>query len=181
MASPNIVSGQGPIPCEVMIIGEAPGKNEQEQGMPFIGRAGQVLNEALKFGGLARDEVYITNVYKTRPPNNRTPTWDEINSHLSILIDEFQSVQPKLTALLGATALKTFTGDSKISQKHGSMLFNLKETHLLDLPLDVGWSAFGKWFCTYHPAATFYNKVVRQEFFDDMKYFGDLVRTYTNE
>jgi uracil-DNA glycosylase family 4 len=165
----NIVPGQGPIPCDVMIIGEAPGKNEQEQGMPFIGRAGQVLNEALKFGGLARDEVYITNVYKTRPPNNRTPTDSELEEHWPLLVEELVKVNPKFMLLLGNTPLYVFTETKGITKKHGNRV---------DMSYFPGDRIA---MCTFHPAATVYNKGVRQDFYDDVKHFADLVRTYTNE
>jgi uracil-DNA glycosylase family 4 len=74
--------GEGPKPCDVMIIGEAPGETEDKLGRPFVGKAGKRLDEALIAAGLKRDEVYITNIYKFRPPNNRKPTPEEIVEHL---------------------------------------------------------------------------------------------------
>jgi uracil-DNA glycosylase family 4 len=91
-----------------MIIGEAPGETEDKLGRPFVGKAGKRLNEALIAAGLKRDEVYITNIYKFRPPNNRKPTLEEIVEHWPYLSIELDEVKPRFVLLLGNTALETF-------------------------------------------------------------------------
>jgi len=102
--------GDGPAPCDYMIIGEAPGFREDEIGKPFAGKAGSLLDDLLNRVNLPREEVYITNVVKCRPPDNRTPTSGEINSCEKYLDKEFQRVDPSYVLLLGATALKGVKG-----------------------------------------------------------------------
>ena len=158
----NIVLGEGPVPCDVMIIGEAPGKNEQEQGRPFVGTAGKVLNEALRNAGLFRDEIYITNVYKFRPPNNRTPTKEEIAEHLPYLFEEFDKTNPKFILLLGNTALKSLINDKlNISSSRGIRLGNHPKLYF---------------YATYHPAATIYDSSIKEDFFRDISTFGKIVK-----
>ncbi len=104
----NVVFGHGPIPCNVMIIGEGPGEQEDLQGKPFIGKAGQLLTKILESVGIDRErDVFIANTVKCRPPQNRTPVNEEIESCKPFLIRQIQLVQPKILLLLGAPALKT--------------------------------------------------------------------------
>jgi len=155
-----------------MIIGEAPGKNEQEQGIPFIGNAGQVLNQALEEAGLPRESVFVTNIYKLRPPNNRTPTEEEMRSHAPFLLEEFEIVEPRFVLLLGNSPLGFFTWQKGITRKRGSRVF----------PRIMG-STFDNsifFYCTYHPAATIYNKATKEDFFRDIKVFAEIVQgSYT--
>ena len=104
----NVVFGHGPIPCNAMIIGEGPGEQEDLEGKPFIGRAGQLLTKILDSVGINREtDIFIANTVKCRPPENRTPLSDEITSCKPYLIRQIQLVQPKVLILLGAPALKT--------------------------------------------------------------------------
>src|SRR6476646_5430031 len=116
----KLVQGYGPVPCDVMLIGEAPGAEEEQEGRPFVGKSGQLLQRALQDAGLSYEQVYITNVYKHRPPDNRTPTQEEIFEHWPMLVDELQAVQPKYILLMGATALFAFSGDGRFAQDHGT-------------------------------------------------------------
>jgi DNA polymerase len=104
----QVVVGSGPVPCNFMIIGEGPGEQEDLNGVPFIGRAGQLLTKILESAGIQRDtEVYITNTVKCRPPENRTPLTSEIEACKPYLIRQIQLVQPRVLVLLGAPSLKT--------------------------------------------------------------------------
>ncbi|HJM68595.1 MAG TPA: uracil-DNA glycosylase [Candidatus Babeliales bacterium] len=108
----NIVFGEGPANADIMIIGEAPGKDEDEQGRPFVGRSGKLLTKALESVGLKREDVYITNIVKTRPPNNRTPSKQEIENGRNLLLEQIKIIQPKVICTLGACALRGLNSDT---------------------------------------------------------------------
>jgi len=109
----NVVFGSGPIPCNLMIIGEGPGEQEDIQGVPFVGRAGKLLTSILESVGIQRDsDVFIANTVKCRPPNNRTPEQSEIEACKPYLIRQIQLVQPKILLLLGTPSLKTILEES---------------------------------------------------------------------
>jgi len=101
MEGSGIVAGVGPIPCDKMIIGEAPGAEEEQQGVPFVGRSGELLNKALEAVGVERSDFFITNVYKLRPPNNRDPEPAELAEHREWLREEFETVKPNTVLVLG--------------------------------------------------------------------------------
>jgi len=115
------VFGEGNVNAELMFVGEAPGFNESETGRPFIGKAGQLLTKMIEAIRLTRDSVYITNIVKCRPPENRKPTDEEIASCLPYLISQIKLIDPKVICLLGTTAFKVLIKESKltISQSHG--------------------------------------------------------------
>lgn len=117
----NFVLGEGPIPCDVVFIGEAPGAEEDATGRPFVGRAGQHLDKILASVGFKREEVYICNILKDRPPNNRTPTLQEMRACSPLLIRQLKLVKPKIIALLGNTAIKFVIGEDApgITKIHG--------------------------------------------------------------
>jgi len=117
------VPGRGNVRAKIMLVGEAPGREEDEQQRPFIGQAGKILDEALESAGLSRSEVYVTNVVKCRPPDNRQPEEDEVAQCMKLLRKEIAVVHPKLIVLLGATALRAFFGGKqKITQVRGDMM-----------------------------------------------------------
>ena len=117
----NIVDGAGPTDAKIMMIGEAPGEEEDKQGLPFVGRGGKVLDKALGFIGVDRDSIYITNLVKCRPPENRNPAPSEIKECKDTLIDEVFSVRPKIIITLGKIPSSFIAGnDIKISELHGS-------------------------------------------------------------
>ncbi len=104
----HVVFGSGPIPCNLMIIGEGPGEQEDLQSLPFVGRAGKLLTKILESVSINRDtDVFIANTVKCRPPNNRTPLQSEIDSCKPYLIRQIQLVKPKILLLLGSPSLKT--------------------------------------------------------------------------
>ena len=130
----NIVFGKGSIDAKILFIGEAPGKEEDLQGIPFVGRAGKELDKQLKEINLSIEEVYIANILKYRPPNNRNPTISEIERHTPYLIEQIRIIKPKYIVTLGNYATKFVLGGfspkgmSKIkgiSQFHGKYQINI--------------------------------------------------------
>lgn len=138
----DIVMGQGNLDAEIMFIGEAPGANEAEQRVPFVGRGGQLLNRTLEnFAGIKREDCYVSNIVKVRPPNNRDPLPEEIAAFLPFLQEEIAFIQPKMFVTLGRFSMNFFLPDAKISAVHGVMQrfwWNGQITYLLP---------------QYHPAA----------------------------
>ena len=113
----NIVFSDGNPKSKIMLIGEGPGANEDQVGMPFIGRAGQLLDKMLLSINLSRENIYITNVVNYRPPENRSPTDKEIQRYLPYLIQHIEIIGPKILILLGSTALNTLIGDEEVISK----------------------------------------------------------------
>jgi uracil-DNA glycosylase len=149
----NMVPGEGNPEADVMLVGEAPGATEDEQGRPFVGRAGQLLDELLAEAGLGREDVYITNVVKARPPGNRDPKAREVEHHMPWLEAELALVQPSLVIPLGRHALAHFTDDAKISEVHGAEV------------TERGRSLFPM----YHPAAALRGQGMRETVFEDAR------------
>lgn len=150
----NPVFGHGNPHAEIMFIGEAPGQREDEQGIPFVGPAGKLLDELLESIGLKRSDIYITNVVKYRPPGNRDPTPEEKAQCLPWLQMEIATIKPKILIPLGRHALTQFFSKMSITEAHG------KGQKLVD-----GLSVFP----LYHPAAALHNPSLRQTLFDDVQ------------
>lgn len=142
-----------------MIIGEGPGRNEDLQGRPFVGAAGKQLEGLLKDAGLDRGEVYITNVVKCRPPENRRPTDAEANACHPYLQRQLELLRPAVVVLLGDSALKRFLPEESLVRAHGRLF-----THR-GLAL----------FPTYHPAAMIYNRALEKVSSEDFKALGRLL------
>jgi len=147
----QLVFADGNPEAEVVFIGEAPGKNEDEQGKPFVGAAGKFLNEMLEMIGLKRENIYITNIVKYRPPNNRDPLPDEKEKFLPYLQEQLDIIQPKLIVCLGRHSMDVLLPGLKISQVHGQPKRYNGQVYL---PL-------------FHPAAALYNVDMRQTLVDD--------------
>ena len=113
----NLVFADGNSDAKIMLIGEGPGANEDKEGIPFVGRAGQLLDKMLAAIDLNRNKVYITNVVNFRPPDNRKPTPEEINRYLPFLKEHIQIINPKILVLLGSTALNALIGDEIVISK----------------------------------------------------------------
>ncbi|OUW74099.1 MAG: hypothetical protein CBD76_01220 [Pelagibacteraceae bacterium TMED216] len=113
----NLVFSDGNPNSEIMIIGEGPGANEDIEGLPFVGRAGQLLDKMLSAINLDRSKIYITNVVNYRPPENRKPSEDEISRYLPYLIKHIEIIKPRILILLGSTALNTILGKEKVISK----------------------------------------------------------------
>ena len=140
----NLVFGEGSETADLMFIGEAPGRNEDQQGRPFVGAAGQLLNDLLKEIGLKREDVYIGNIIKHRPPSNRDPLPDEIEACKPYLMKQIELIKPKIIATLGAHATRTMLEDKvSIGQVHGQTFENKKGLTIIPI---------------YHPAAVLYNR-----------------------
>lgn len=151
----NLVMGDGNLNAEIVFIGEAPGKNEDEQGLPFVGAAGKFLNEMLAAAGMVRSDVYITNIVKYRPPNNRDPLPEEKKAFWPYLLKQLQIIQPKVVVTLGRHSMEYFLPEMKISQIHGqAKRIKFGKDKLVIVPL-------------YHPAAALYNGSMRQTLIDD--------------
>ena len=152
------VPGDGNPNAEIVFIGEAPGKSEDTQGKPFVGAAGKFLAEMLSAINLSREDVYITNIVKYRPPDNRDPLPEEKASCREWLTEELNTVSPKLIVFLGRHAMNNFFPKEQISKAHGKML--IKEFN--NVPTKF-------FFALYHPAAALYNGSMREILMEDFK------------
>lgn len=156
----NAVPGDGNENAEIMFIGEAPGKNEDEAGKPFVGKAGQFLDFALTEAGLDRRDVYITNVVKCRPPGNRDPVEEEIKSCSPYLDEQIEIIKPKVICTLGKFATEY------ILSSYGFEMEPISRIHGRVYAIPV---AMVKIIPMYHPAATIYNPALKGQFLEDMK------------
>ena len=147
----QLVFGVGNAQSDIVFIGEAPGKNEDLQGEPFVGAAGKFLNEMLAMIGLKRGDIYITNIVKYRPPNNRDPLPTEKSEFLPYLDKQLEIIQPKLIVTLGRHSMEVLLPGLKISQVHGQPK---RYKNRVFLPL-------------FHPAAALYDGSLRQVLIDD--------------
>jgi DNA polymerase len=152
------VFGNGNVKSDVVFIGEAPGKNEDLKGIPFIGSAGKFLDELLFCIGKTRKDIYITNIVKYRPPNNRDPEPKEKEDCNLWLIKELKIISPKLIVFLGRHAMARFFPKEKIGNIHGKLI--IKDT------IEFGKQAF---LPLYHPAAALYNGSMRETLIKDFK------------
>jgi DNA polymerase len=149
----NVVFDNKVTSADLMIVGEAPGAFEDEQGLPFVGKAGNLLTLMLKSIGLTKSEVYITNVVKCRPPENRNPSKDEINSCMDYLNGQINIIKPKIILGLGKFA--------------GITLLNSKEP-LKNLRGKIHDTSIGKVMLTYHPAYLMRNPIDKSKSYDDL-------------
>lgn len=150
----NIVFGTGNKNADIMFIGEGPGADEDAQGIPFVGKAGKLMNKAFEGLGIKREDVYIANIVKCRPPNNRVPEKDEAASCLDYLRNQVILVNPKIIILLGSTALKNILGEEyKITASRGSWI---EKNGIKYMP-------------TWHPAALLRDESKKIEFWRDLK------------
>jgi uracil-DNA glycosylase family 4 len=144
------VPGEGPCPSKIMLIGEAPGKYEDESGRPFVGRAGKLLDEALIKAGFERKEVFITSVVKCRPPKNRKPKRCEIDACNPYLRAQMEMLNPKVVFLMGNVAAQTVLGIQGIAMLRGKIFQD-------------------RCLVTFHPAAVLRNRNLMDAFISDLK------------
>ncbi|HJX00179.1 MAG TPA: uracil-DNA glycosylase [Terriglobales bacterium] len=162
----QIVFGVGSPRAEIMFIGEAPGADEDQQGQPFVGRAGQLLNNMISAMGIRREDVYIANIIKCRPPGNRTPEREECDTCSPFLMRQIEAVKPKVIVALGAVAAKTLLGVNDAMVNLRGRIYDFRNTKLA---------------VTYHPAYLLRDPRQKKEAWKDlqmvMKYLGMPLRT----
>lgn len=161
----NVVFGVGPATAKAMLVGEAAGYWEDQQGVPFVGAAGKNLNTLLNEAGLRREDVYITNVVKDRPPGNRDPTDEEIKACRRYLEGQISAIKPKLVIALGRIAARELLGRYvSMGREHGELL-------------DCTYAGVKfKLFLTYHPAAALYGAEAKQALQEDFKKLGQIIK-----
>lgn len=161
----NFVPGEGNPDAEILFVGEAPGQKENELKRPFVGAAGQFLDQMLESIGLARHDVFITNIVKQRPPENRDPTPEEIEIHWPLLLEQIAIIDPKIIVMLGRHSMgRLLPGVGAISRVHGRP-FRRSDGRVY-LPL-------------YHPAAALYNGSLRQTLLADFAKIPAIVKKIT--
>ncbi|MBT4299022.1 MAG: uracil-DNA glycosylase [Nitrosopumilus sp.] len=160
----NSVPGKGNYKADVIFVGEAPGKNEDVNGEPFIGIAGKKLTMVLESAGVTREEVYITNIVKCRPPKNRVPTTDERNTCQNYLEKEIEIIKPKIICILGNTAFNSLLNGNEITKFRGKIA---KKNNQL-------------YFLSVHPAATIYNQKLISVLKKDMRKLFKLTKELKN-
>lgn len=161
----NSVPGKGNFQSDVIFVGEAPGRNEDESGEPFVGVAGKKLSMALEEAGISRDAIYITNVVKCRPPGNRIPSTNEKETCQQYLKEEIAIIKPKIICILGNTAFNSILGGSEITKYRGKIV--RKDNQL--------------YFLTIHPAATIYNQGLIDTLKRDIIKLFDSIKELKNE
>ena len=160
----QLVYGEGDVDANIVFVGEAPGKKEDEQGRPFVGAAGKFLNEMLGNIGIKRDDVYITNIVKYRPPDNRDPRPEEKQAFWPILVRQLNVIQPKLVVTLGRHSMGYFLPNIKISEVHGELAqIKIGDRIQAVLPL-------------FHPAAAMYNGGLRQTLLNDFAKIPQIIK-----
>jgi uracil-DNA glycosylase family 4 len=155
----NAVPGEGPDQADILFIGEAPGFHEDKQGRPFVGAAGQFLEELLASIDMSREDVFITNVVKCRPPANRDPEPDEIDACRGYLDRQIELLQPRMVVTLGRFSMARYFPNAKISQIHGQAK---KMDGVIYYPM-------------YHPAAALHQPSLRRTVQEDMKRIPQLL------
>jgi uracil-DNA glycosylase family 4 len=156
----NAVAGEGSCSAKVMLVGEAPGRQEDLEGKPFVGYSGRILDSALSKAGIKRSDVFITNVVKCRPPNNRRPQSNELIACMGHLERQISLVSPKIICILGSTAYRSLLGGKSIVADRGKIVE--KEGK--------------RYFLTVHPASTIYNRSLRSALENDLSILAREVR-----
>lgn len=165
----NLVMGDGNPDADIVFIGEAPGKNEDLQGEPFVGAAGKFLDELLAEAGMERSDVYITNIVKYRPPNNRDPLPEEKRAFWPYLVRQLEVINPHVVVTLGRHSMEYFLPGAKISQVHGQpKRITFGDHKLVIVPL-------------FHPAAALYNGSLRQTLIDDFMKLPKVIEALAKE
>jgi len=164
------VSGAGSAEADIVFIGEAPGKKEDELGTPFVGAAGKFLDEMLNAIKLKREDIYITNIVKYRPPNNRDPLPQEKSDCREWLSEELRLISPKLIVFLGRHAMQNFFPDLQIGQTHGKLLIK----KFKGVPTKY-------FYPLYHPAAALYDGSMREVLLADFKKLPKVLKEIENK
>lgn len=167
----QLVFGTGSSDAEIVFVGEAPGKNEDLKGEPFVGAAGKFLDEMLASVNLQRSDIYITNIVKYRPPNNRDPLPEEKKAFLPYLQAQLEVIQPKVLVTLGRHSTNCFLPDLQISREHGhpkrvKLAFRADPKQIYEVVI----------MPLFHPAAALYNGGLRQTLLDDFAYIPEIIQ-----
>jgi DNA polymerase len=150
----NAVPGEGPYYARIMLVGEAPGREEDLSGRPFVGRAGRLLNSVLESVGIPRENVFVTNIVKCRPPRNRRPTKRERDTCKEAYLQrQIDAIRPRLVVLLGRTAAQALLGVESLKRVRGRVVCRGRTEYL----------------CTYHPAVVLRNPRRRRTFSKDLQ------------
>lgn len=157
----NVVVGQGSANARIMVVGEAPGVEEDKQGVPFVGRSGQLLRGGFEKINLSEELVYITNVVKCRPPDNRNPRVEELKTCRPYLDRQLELIDPDVLLPLGNFGLRYFLGDDKNITSARGQVYEWKDRKLVP---------------TYHPAYILRNRTLAQSFIDDLKLAADQLK-----
>jgi uracil-DNA glycosylase family 4 len=171
----QLVFGAGNPKSEILFIGEAPGKNEDLKGVPFVGAAGKFLDEMLEQIDLKRSDIYITNIVKYRPPENRDPTPEEKKAFLPYLRRQLEIIQPKLVVTLGRHSMNCFLPGLQISEVHGKprrIRLSTKEQLISSLQIVI--------LPLFHPAAALYNGGMRQTLVDDFNTIPQVLKAMSS-
>ncbi len=159
----NVVFGTGDEKSPVMFVGEGPGKNEDEQGVPFVGRAGQLLDSFLTAVGLERERVYIANIVKCRPPENRDPLPNEQEACIGWLREQYKIIEPKLIVCLGRVAAQKLISESfAVTREHG-MVFEKNGVYMMG---------------TFHPAALLRNPNNKPQALEDFHKIAEFYESF---
>jgi len=164
--STNLVFGKGSAKADIMFIGEAPGRNEDLEGFPFVGAAGKNLDKLLEKVGLSLDDVYIANILKYRPPENRDPEAEEIRAHTPWLVRQIEVIKPKVICSLGNYATKFFLADGNVDEmknQPGITGVHGKSRDLIFLGMKI------KLIPLFHPAAIIYRRTLADDWERDME------------
>jgi uracil-DNA glycosylase len=163
----NLVFGTGSPEADIIFVGEAPGKKEDESGEPFVGASGRLLNEMLAENNIKREDVYITNIVKYRPPQNRDPLDSEKAAFWPYLLEQIKIIKPKVIATLGRHSGLAFNRSLRISVDHGKPqqigLYEASDEKIVFIPL-------------YHPAAAIYNRSLRDTLVKDFAIVKELIK-----
>lgn len=161
----QLVIGGGNLDAAIVFIGEAPGKKEDELGLPFVGAAGKFLDQMLQSADMSRDDVYITNIVKYRPPKNRDPKPSEKIAFWPYLVRQLEIIQPKVVVTLGRHSMEYFLPGSSIGKIHGqAKSVQFGDSEITVVPL-------------YHPAAALYNGSLRQTLIADFQQVANIFKS----
>ena len=162
----NLVFGSGNPHADIIFVGEAPGQDEDEQGLPFVGRAGRLLTLIIESIGIKREDVFICNTLKCRPPNNRNPETDEITACKNFLFRQIAAVRPKVIIALGAPAAQTLLETTEAIGKLRGRLMNYRGVKLI---------------ATYHPAYLLRSPMEKRKVWEDMRITRDYIRSLPHD
>jgi uracil-DNA glycosylase family 4 len=164
----NVVFGEGDLETAVVLVGEAPGRREDEEGRPFVGSAGKLLNRILDEIGLNRGDIYITNIVKCRPPGNRRPNQGEVEECATHLDKQLSLIEPRVIVPMGNSATGYFL------KRHGLRRHTIGSIHGHVLPIKAAWGD-AKLYPIYHPAAILYNRRLEEDLRSDLRALRKLI------